>query len=550
MTIRLLAALALFPLPAAAQAADSGAKAEACQELRGFTRGAATVRSAAWFAGGAYRAPNGQSLASLPAFCRAIVTASPAAGSNITIEVWLPAEDVWNGKLLATGNGGFAGSIRTDSLAAAVKRNYAGANTDMGTFPAALLPNSGYDAGIGHPELVKDWGYRATHEMTLAAKALIEKFYVRRLSRSYFIGCSTGGHQALSEAQRYPQDYDGLIAGAPGHNRTHLHAAFLQAFQAAQMSAPLFSPRKATFVTNAVLTACVEKDGGAPGDPYLNNPPACGFEPSRLLCGPNQGGDSCLTAAEVHALETFYDGTRNPRTHALIYPGWAKGTESTRVGSLQRAAAPTPTGTADGVFRWVFGPQWDARTFDFDRDMAKTDAQIGPTVNALSADLGPFTRHGGKLILFHGWADPVVSPYDSIIYFERINGVAQSSGAPTLLTHPSSFSRLFMAPGMSHCGGGLGADSFGQSAAPEGPPNPARDIVAALDAWVEQGVAPEQLTAAKNGPDGQARFERPLCAYPKAARYNGTGDPLSAASYTCAVLPTGDIEFPAPTYLK
>jgi feruloyl esterase len=339
-------------------AASGLPKSETCQDLRGFASGSATVRSSVWFAGGNYRNGfNSPPIANVPPFCRAIVTSSPASGSNITIEVWLPDESVWNGKLLASGNGGFGGSIRTDSLMAAVKRNYVAANTDMGTFPASLLPNTGYDAGIGHPEMVKDWGYRSTHEMTLVAKALIRKYYSRGQSRSYFIGCSTGGHQALSEAQRYPDDYDAIIAGAAGHNRTHLHASFLQRFQAAQSAAPLFSAEKAALVSRTVIEQCAGKHGGAPGDSFLSNPAACEFNPSTLLCRATAGETSCLTTAEVNALQTMYDGTRNPLTHELIYPGWAKGTEAVVVNAMQRRPEPTKTGSADGVFRWVFGPQ-------------------------------------------------------------------------------------------------------------------------------------------------------------------------------------------------
>lgn len=537
-----------------ARGSEPASKVETCEDLRGFRFGSAVVRTAAWYEQGSYKG-SVAALANLPAFCRAVVTASPEPGSNITIEVLLPPEDVWNSKLLATGNVNFGAEIFANSTITysspllAVNRHYAAASTDMGTYPGPNTPNQ-YDAGIGHPEMVKDWGYRATHEMSLAAKALIEKYYSRRLSRSYFIGCSTGGQQALTEAQRYPEDFDGLIAGDPANNRTHVHASFLQRFQKAQTAAPLFSKEKETLISKAVLAACAGRDGGAPGDQYLNNPAECDFQPSRLICPPDQKGDSCLTRAEVKVLETMYDGTRNPRTHELIYPGWAKGSESSIISGLEHAATPTKTEPLDGIFRWVFGPQWDARTFDFDKDMERTDAEIGPIVNSVSADLSAFTKRGGKLIMFQGWTDTAVNPYDSIIYFDRINGVDQPSDAQKLLASSSSFSRLFMAPGMGHCHGGPGADSFGQNEMPDGPPNPGRDIVAALDVWVEKGVAPQQLTAVKLGTDRKPEFERPVCSYPKVAKYNGSGDPKLASSFTCSEAPTGKIEFPAATYLK
>ncbi|HEY1950116.1 MAG TPA: tannase/feruloyl esterase family alpha/beta hydrolase [Bryobacteraceae bacterium] len=528
--------LLLAALIAAQAGAAAESKSEACESLRGVTLGHATVRTSVWFAGGDYRTGfASRGIPNVPAFCRAILTSAPVPASNITIEVWLPSEEVWNGKLLGSGNGGFGGAISVDALAAAVKRNYAGANTDMGTFPAAQLPNTGYDAGIGHPEMVKDWGYRSTHEMTIAAKALIKRYYSKQLSHSYLMGCSTGGHQALSEAQRYPSDYDGIIAGAAGHNRTHLHASFLQRFQQGQTLAPLFSPEKAELVSNTLLERCAGKNGGAPGDRFLSNPAACDFKPSQLRCA-NGNSAPCLSAPEVKVLETMYYGTRNPRTHELIYPGWAKGSEASLLKGLQKQAEPTKTGSADGVFRWVFGPQWDARTFDFDRDMEKEDAALGPTINALSADLSKFADHGGKLILFHGWADPVVSPYDSILYFDRLKD--------------HSFVRLFMAPGMSHCRGGPGPDSFGQNAVPEGGADAAGDIVAALDMWVEKGIAPQTLIARKLDAHGTLESARPLCAYPDVAVYNGAGDAKSEKNYHCIPQSAGNTEFPAAKYLK
>lgn len=533
----------------AADAPPRLAWVEACEGFRGDNFGGASVRTSATVEGGTFAVPGGAPIGKLPAFCRVILTASPVPASNITLEIWLPSPEVWNGKFLGTGNGGFGGNIRYDMLSAGAKRNYATANTDMGTYPAGIIQPRGYDAGVGHPEMVTDWGYRATHQMTVAAKALIARFYGHAANRSYFDGCSTGGHQGLSEAQRFPDDYDAIIAGAPGHNRTHLHGAFLHALQAALADGPLFSEEKLSLVRKSLVSACGGKDGGAPGDEFLTNPAICGFEPKALSCASGQAGSTCLSDLEVKNLEVAWDGVRNPRTHALIYPAWAKGGEASVLLSLQRRPGPKLP-TADGVFRWVFGPKWDASKFDFDRDMATVDAKIGPTVNALSADLSAFRQHGGKLILYHGWADPTVSPFDSIVYFDRINGVGASSGDAIQTRPPSSFSRLFMVPGMGHCRGGEGPDSFGQNAAPDGPSSPDTDIVAALDRWVETGVAPEQILAKKLGRDGAVQAERPICSYPKVAKYNGTGDAKLAASFTCVNAPEGRVEFPAREYLK
>ncbi len=541
--------LAVLTFPFAMRAASPS---ETCEDLRGVQIGSAVARSAVWAPMSPFQQAAGPSI-SFPSLCVVVLTSSAGPDSSVTIEVVLPSQDAWNGKLLATGNANFGGSISVDWLMLpAVARHYATASTDMGTFPASLLPAT-FDAGIGHPEMVKDWAYRSTHDMTVVAKALIEKYYGRRESRAYFIGCSTGGGQALTEAQRYPEDYDGIIAGAASGDRTHDFASYVQRFQQVQSMAPLFSKGKEALISKTLLATCAGKDGGAPGDQFLNNPAACEFKPSQLLCARGQEGDSCLTRAEVKALETMYDGTRNPRTGELIYPGWAKGTESQVIlGQLERTPTPSKTATIDGLFRWVFGPQWDARTFDFDQDMDKTDSEIGPIVNAVNPDLSAFAKHGGKLIMFHGWLDPVVNPYESILYFDRINGLDQASGARKLLTTPSTFSRLFMAPGVNHCRnpGSLGPDFFGKDAMPDGPPNPQKDIVAALDLWVEKGIAPNEITAAKLGSDRKPQSERPLCSYPKVAEYKGTGDPKSASSFTCSEAPIGRIEFPASKYLK
>jgi feruloyl esterase len=404
----------------------------------------------------------------------------------------------------------------------------------------------GYDAGTGNPEMIADWGYRSTHEMTLAAKSVIAKYYGRGASQSYFNGCSTGGHQALSEAQRHPEDYDGIIAGAPGHNRTHLHIAFLDRVEQVTADAQILSREKASLVSSAILAACGGKDGGAPGDTFLTNPAVCSFNPRDLLCAPGTAGDSCLSEREVVVASKRFTGTRNRKTNELIYPPFGID------GPVLGGGRPNlnPKDGADAIPRWVFGAQWDATTFDFDMDVAAIDVKIGPVVNAMDADLKRFTQHGGKLILFHGWSDQIVSPSDSIVYFDRINGIAASSGDREPNRPGSAFSRLFMAPGVGHCQGGGGPDSFGQASAVAAIGDPAQDIIAALDRWVVSGTAPEEIVASKIGQQGTVLAARPLCAYPKVAKYKGQGDPNSAASFACVTAPEGRIEFPAPRYLK
>jgi feruloyl esterase len=521
---------------------DDVRAAEACGDLRGARVANAQVRAAVRVPAGTFSAPYGQNFDALPAFCRVVLSARPSPQSNVTIEVWLPERTAWNGRLLGTGNGGFGGSISFQALAGGLRRGYATANTDLGTFPAGLVPEASYDAGVGQPEMVRDWGRRATHEMTLAARALSERFYGVAPSRAYFAGCSTGGHQALSEAQYFPRDYDGLLAGAPGHNRTHLHAEFTRLFQIVARDPSVFaSPERLVLVREALLARCGRgRDGGAPGDVFLNNPGACDFRARQLLCRRGQESARCLTASEVAVLEEVHGGARNPRTGEVYYPAWPFGAEAAlRINGAPRAEPGTAR--ADGLLRWVMGARWDARTFDRDADLARIDAALAPDINALEADLSAFAARGGKLILYHGWEDPIVSALDTIAYVRRVNAETANADAVT---------RLFMAPGVGHCVGGTGPDLFGGQGGSVAPDDPERDLLAALVRWVERGIAPERVVAEKRTPDGATAMSRPLCAYPLVARFDGRGDPDVATSFTCVHAREVRFEPPAPTYSR
>ncbi|WP_052223592.1 tannase/feruloyl esterase family alpha/beta hydrolase [Novosphingobium malaysiense] len=546
-----LALLFLWPTLALAAPASTSS----CRSLGEGTRiGDAIVLDAKAVAGGSFSTPDKREFKDLPGFCRVIATARPSSASNIVIEIWLPDAGDWNGKLLATGNGGFAGAVRYDALAGGIRRGYATANTDMGTYPASL-PGIGYNAGNGRPEIQKDWGYRATHEMAKLAKKIVSTYYDRAASRAYYSGCSTGGHQGLTEAQQFPEDFDAILAGAPGHNRTHLHAMFADIKRKASRPGAYFTPGQFNAWHAAMLGACVGKDGGAPTDAFLTDPTQCLFSPRALICKPGEKSETCLTKAQADALASVYDGTRNPRTGALIYPPAVRGTEAMLAYAFTNPAMADQPEPAD-LSRWVFGPGWDPATFDFDKDMAREDQALGPYVNALDTDLSRFAAHGGKIILFHGWADMVVSPLDTIIYFDRMHASGMKK---------QQYARLFMAPGMSHCTSGKGPDVFGQGA--EFPAADAgHDLLAALDRWVETGKAPDQVIARKfavashNGEEAAAEpsepaeprvtASRPLCAYPLVARYDGKGDPSQAASFTCSKAPSARYELPAPEYLR
>jgi feruloyl esterase len=511
------------------------AAASPCTALNGTALENGIVRQAEDVRAGEALTLGGRAISDLPAFCRITASAGVDRRSNITLELWLPRLETWNRKMLGTGNGGFAGGISYDALRGGLKRGYAVVNTDMGTFPAS---SASWAAGTGHPEMLKDWGYRSTHEMTVVGAALVKLYYREAPRRSYFAGCSTGGHQALMEAQLYPNDYDAILAGAPANNRTRLHLAFLQTGLDVHAGAQSFVPPELLAQVHAsILKACVGKDGGAPGDLYLNEPTACRWRPRDMLCKPGNS-TGCLNMAQADALARVYRGSINPRTNALFYPGWPLGSE-TQLAGLFGTPDQVVHGFVGTLVPWVFGPQYDVTRFDFDKDLDRVDAELGPVMNQVSPDLSAFAAHGGKLIVFHGYADAIVGPLDTINYVERINRAMPGH---------ENFARLYMAPGMAHCTGGEGADSFGQSPAkPQG--DAGHDLLTALDAWRDQGHAPAAIIATKFDASGTAQFARPLCPYPAKSSYAG-GDAKDPRSFRCVASPGAKFERPAPQYLR
>lgn len=445
-----------------------------------------------------------------PAYCRVVAVAMPGAGSRIVIETLLPARENWNRKLYASGNGGFAGALAPNATVGALKLGYAAAAMDMGTYPSGV----GFNGGVMGPDVVKDFGYRATHELAAVPKAIAARYYGEAPRRSYYSGCSTGGQQGLQAAQRYPEDFDGIIAGAPAHNRTHLHIMFNQRWDAASDPARRLSTEQVRLWTDEVNRQCLPGNVTGPGDAFMASPLQCRASPRKLLCKPGQDPAACLTEPQVRTLETLYDGLRNPRTHELISPGFPRGVE----GQLGRFLGSS--GEFD-ITRWVFGPDWDRSTFDYDRDVDRVDARLAGTLNAMNPDLSRFAGRGGKLIMFHGLEDTAISPLDTLDYFDRILATGHAK---------SEFASLFLAPGMEHCFSGRGPSVFGQ--APQvmtGDPD--TDIVAALDRWVEKGVAPARIVASTFR--AASPVARPLCPYPQVAKYDGRGDAANAASYAC-----------------
>ena len=458
----------------------------------------------------------------VPSFCRVQLTVAP----QIHIEVWLPASG-WNGKFEGVGGGGFAGIISYPALATALRAGYATASTDTGH------QGNTPQFALGHPELVVDFGYRAIHEMTVKGKAITEAFYGSAPRQAYFVGCSTGGRQGLSEAQRYPDDYNGIVAGAPAINWTNLNVSGVWVGLATLKDPESYIPAsKLPAINDASVAACDANDGVKDG--LVADPRACTFDPAALTCKEGDAS-SCLMPKQVAALRAIYDGARYPDGRQIFpgrMPGVERGWNGFTTGPAAGGSVLYNYGT--GYMKYfVFGdPQWDYHSWDFARDMAKVDAdrQNRSVMDTMNPDLKRFRDRGGKLILYHGWGDDAISPLNTINYFKMV--VDKTTGGPKAADASAledakfqqaaqktgDFMRLFMVPGMNHCGGGPGPNTF--------------DAVTALSNWVEKKQAPDTLAGA-HLTNGTPDLTRPLCPYPQVVRYSGRGDVKDAANFTC-----------------
>jgi hypothetical protein len=523
-------------LSLAAAFASMPVKAAVCEHLAQIALKDTTITLAEEVKAGAFALPQVESEAvqlfkALPAFCRVAGVIKPSQDSNINFEVWLPLSG-WNGKFQGVGNGGFAGSINyvNGGMAQALSLGYATASTDTGHKGSAV------DAkwALGHPEKITDFGHRAIHVMTQDAQSVVRAFFGSNPRRSYFGSCSNGGRQALMEAQRFPSDYDGILAGAPANFWTHLLAETVWNSQATLADVASYIPRsKLPAIEAATLAACDALDDAKDG--VIDDPTKCKFDSTTLLCsGPES--DTCLTQPQITALKKIYEGPRNSRGEQ-IYPGDLPGAETGREGWALWITGLKPRTSLQYIFGTQFfqnmvfnDPNWDFRTLNFDRDIKPTDDKMAPILNATDANLKAFKDHGGKLILYHGWDDPAISPVNSINYY---SSVMVKMGRRDV----DSFLRLYMLPGVQHCDGGPGPDIPNSIEQPGIARDPERDIVSALERWVERGVAPETIIAAKykaerNSTSGVERT-RPLCPYPQAAHYKGSGSTDDAANFTC-----------------
>jgi Tannase and feruloyl esterase len=535
---RTFVALIVAALPAGgayAQTASSGT--QACESLTRLTLPEAKVVSAESVPAGGFAPPanlppwmmgDPSLYKALPAFCRVVVKATPSPDSDIEIEVWMPVGG-WNGKFRGQGNGGFAGQIDYRALGSAVGQGYATAGTNTGH------SGQGTDASwaLGHPERVTDFGYRGIHAMTQTAKGAIKSFYGSAAQRSYFGACSNGGRQALMEAQRFPEDYDGILAGAPANSWTHLLTKALADAQATTLEPGSYiAPSKLPAIAGAVNAACDAQDGVLDG--VLNDPRKCAFDPAVLLCKEHDS-DACLTAPQITALKKLYAGPRDSGGR-LIFPGYVPGAEQGGGGWGTWITGPAPGKSL--LFAFGIGffanmvyerADWDYRSANLDAALKAAEEKTAQKLDATDANLTAFKARGGKLILYHGWNDPAISALSTIGYYDSVVG---RLGRP----ETEAFVRLYVVPGMQHCGDGPGPNSFGQSgAAPS--KEPQHNVMVALEQWVEKGNAPSAIVGTKYVNDESAKavqMTRPLCPHPQIARYKGQGDPKDAADFVCA----------------
>ena len=438
-----------------------------------------------------------QTFKALPAFCRVVATLKPTADSDIKVEVWLPAAN-WNRKYQAVGNGGWAGVISYGAMAEALRHGYATSSTDTGHVGAdgKFVP--------GHPEKLIDFGYRSEHEMTVHAKAIVAGFYGNAPRLSYWNGCSTGGRQGLMEATRYPDDFDGIIAGDPANPRARLITSVLLIAKAIQQNKASYIPAsKYPAIHKAAIAACDALDGVKDG--LIENPKACRFDPKVLACS-GADNESCLTPPQVELARKMIAAAKYSNGKEF-WPGFEPGSEL----GWAAEAGPEPADFQVDHFKYVVfkDPNWDFRSIDPDSDIARAEAADNGVIDVKTADLSAFTRRKGKLIFYHGWTDQLVAPQATVDYYKRVQDSTQNA---------SESVRLFMVPGMNHCVGGEGPNVF--------------DMVSALDAWVDKNEAPEQVVAS-HSTAGKVDRTRPLCPYPQVAKYKGTGSIDEYTNFVC-----------------
>ncbi len=511
----LAVATALAACPAWAQ--------QSCERLASIPIPGVAINSAVSVAAGSFTlpgnaGPGGPATVQVPAFCRVMATVS----KEVRIELWIPEQ--WNHKLLAVGNGGMAGSISYRPMVNPLQQGYATSSTDTGHQGRST---SDGEWALGNYERIVNYADRATHLMAEADKAILKAFYGAQPAHSYFSGCSQGGHEAMIEAQRYPADFDGIIAGDPANNWTHHYIGGHLSIALATDGDGYVPANKVHILADAVNNQCDALDGIKDG--VLNDPRRCNFNPDTLLC---KGSDTteCFTGEQVAAVRKIWSGLKT-KEGQVIYPGLVPGGEAGPGGWASYITGDGPGKGRHAVlgvdfFKYMVfdDPNWDYRTFKFtaadgfDSDIDYTDSKLGALFNAVNPDLSGFKARGGKLIHYHGWSDPDITPLNSINYYESV--MRSQGGDVHGLQNTEEFYRLFMVPGMWHCQGGPGATNF--------------DMIAPLDQWADRGVAPDKVIAS-HITNGVVTRTRPLCPYPREAQWNGAGSTDDAANFVCGL---------------
>lgn len=437
----------------------------------------------------------------VPAYCRVLMVLEPSPDSHIEAAMFLPAEN-WNGKLQVVGNGGWAGSISYPAMAAALREGYATASNDTGHH--ANDAGGGGMFGLGHPEKITDFAYRAMHETVVKAKLITAAFYGKSPKYSYYNGCSTGGRQGLIEATRFPEDFDGMAVGAPANPHVHLHEAGIErALELMKNNAPL-TQAKVEALHAAVMDSCDALDGVKDG--IISNPEKCHYDPAALLCKDGEDGPNCLTPAQLQTVKIVF-GDVKTKSGEVVWTGYPAGTEL-EVAAL-RNVPKSPGGVWDVVR--VLGHQdkdYDWHNFDLDKELPIAD-KAG--IDVLTYDLSAFKAHGGKMLLYHGWADSGIPPGHTVLYYKDVLATMGKKKQDDWL-------RLYMEPGMGHCGGGPGPDQFNK--------------MGVIERWREAGQAPEAILAT-HVTGSTVDMTRPLCPYPQVAVYKGVGSTNDAASFAC-----------------
>lgn len=505
----------------------------ACEDLAGMELEGGTVTSAEVVARGAFEAPAGfgpppgvmaTPFAQLPAFCRVRATLSPVPGSAINSEIWMPLAD-WNGRYVGIGNGIWAGSISFAELGRTLARGYATAATDTGHSGSGLTA----EWAIGHPERLVDFGHRAVHVTTQAAKRVVERFYDRAPDFSFWNSCSTGGRQGLMAAYRYPGDFDAISAMAPANPMTDLMVQSMWAGWQPHRYGVRLTPADLGLVHAAVLRQCDAQDGLADG--LVSLPQSCSFDPGELQCQSADGsGDAatCLAPGKVEAVRAIYRGVTS-QDGAQLLPGWPRGSEM-QLAALVMGQEPFPVAMSyfrDLVYHGQAGWDWQETPY---RQYLADGRSYGASILDVPGDgLGAFFAGGGKLLLSHGWNDGLIPAGNTLAFYSQLYHAIPGPAARDQL-------RLFMAPGMDHCSGGEGPSEF--------------DTLGVLDEWATTGRAPDRIVATRpvqppmgmgGQPSGPPRepMERPLCPYPQFAQYDGSGDPALASSFVCQLPEAG-----------